>query len=104
MGQIFKGQDILIIADVNTNITGTTCYIKYRTPTGIVGSIPATIVDSANGIIQANLTLRDSLALVGNRSVWGYVVFNDGREVPGEATQIHVYEEGYLPRSSSIYN
>lgn len=104
MGQVFKGQDLIVIADLNTDITGCTCFIKYRRPDGEVGSQSATITDAENGLIQTVLSLKDDLAQAGKWNLWGYAIFADGREVPGEAEQIHVYEEGYLPRSSSIYN
>lgn len=62
------------------------------------------VAPSVNGLIQTVLSLKDDLAQAGKWNLWGYAIFADGREVPGEAEQIHVYEEGYLPRSSSIYN
>lgn len=100
MGNIYRGQTALDIeVTVGVNITGATCKVKYRKPSGIVGSFSANITDAVNGIIVASPSTPDDLDQAGTWSFWGYVTFADGKVAAGEPVSIQIYEEGYIVRS-----
>jgi len=100
MGMIFVGQTALsIIADLSEDITGATCLVKYKKPSGTLGSFSATITDAENGIISASPESESDIDEPGRWVVWGYVTFADGSVIAGEPEEMMVYPEGYLPRT-----
>ena len=105
MEMIFKGQTALnITVTVGVDITGAVCAVKYRKPDGTTGSLPATISNAESGIIVATPENSGVLDQAGRWAFWGYITFSDGGEAAGIPEELIIYEEGRLPRSSSIYN
>ena len=94
MGKIYVNQTALTIElDTNEDITGSTCLIKYRKPSGTEGSWSATITDATNGIIEYEVS-ADDIDEAGRWVFWAYVTFSNGTKLPGEAVIEEIYEEG----------
>lgn len=96
-GKIYKNQTALRIR-LKTGIDltdATTVYIKYIKPeTQTAGQWTAVIDgDASAGIIYFDITLTTQIDEEGVWKWWSYVVFNDGREAPGEMVEERVYPE-----------
>lgn len=96
MGKIYEGQtELTITANLLDDITGySAVYIKYRKPSGTEGQWTATVSDAATGVITYTITSASDLDEVGVWHLWGYVVFSDGDELPGESERVVIYKEG----------
>lgn len=94
---IFKNQTSLRIRlTTNVDITGATSLnIKYKKPSGDVGSWTAISEDSLLGIIYYDVQSGD-INESGNWYIWAYVTFSDSRSAPGESVKVEVYEEGEI--------
>lgn len=99
MGKIYVGQTALIFeVTLNSDVTGSTCLVKYKKPNGIVGEFPATIINATTGVIRASPTSVDDLDVAGLWTFWGHVTFSDGSVAAGEPVQEQIYDEGFIPR------
>ena len=99
MGKIYVGQTaIKFEVDVATDVTGATCLIKYKKPSGEEASWPAVITDAANGVFVGEPASADDLAQAGRYVIWGYVTFADGKSAAGEPEEYMIYPEGYIER------
>jgi hypothetical protein len=69
MGKIYVGQTAIEFeVDVATDVTGATCSVKYKKPSGEEASWPAVITDAANGIFVGEPASADDLAQAANPS------------------------------------
>lgn len=86
MGKIYKNQTkVELEVTVNQNITGaTTKEIKYKKPSGATGEWPAESIDDSLGVLEKLIFLATDWDETGDWTLWGHVVFSDGREAPGE--------------------
>ena len=96
MGKIYKGQTaVTLTATVKQDVTGATCLIKYKKPSGATGSFAASIITAATGVIRYTVTSASDLDEYGNWKLWGYATFSDGTVAAGEPYTLKVYQEGY---------
>ena len=95
MGRIFKGQSALrIMLKTFCDLEGIlSAVIKYRKPNGSAGGFPATVSDTANGVI-IHECIEGEIDISGWWSFWAFVVFADGRTAAGEAAKVHIWNEG----------
>jgi len=95
MGKIYVGQTALTLtATVDQDVTGGTCLLKYKKPDGTTGSLPATIVTAATGVIEYEILLAKDIDQAGVWTFWGYVTFADTKVAAGESYKLMVYAEG----------
>ena len=95
MGKVYKGQSKLRIRlTTNQNISGATPYIKYKKPSGVVGTRAAQVENTPSGIIYYDLTTATLLNESGAWKFWAYVSFSGGLIAPGKAAVVNVYDEG----------
>lgn len=95
MGKIYKGQiGVQLTATVSQDVTGATCLIKYRKPSGVTGSFSASIITAATGVIRYTTDSANDLDQSGDWVFWAHVNFSGGNAAPGEPFTKEVYEEG----------
>jgi hypothetical protein len=96
MGKIFKGQTKLQTKlTLEQDISGaTSVLIKYKKPSGTLGSWTATTITAATGVIGYEPAGPDTLDEVGQWTIWAYVTFSDSRVAAGEPVTMQVNKEG----------
>jgi hypothetical protein len=95
MGKVYKGQNKLRIQLTgNVDVSGGTCYIKYRRPDGTEGEWPGTIGTASTGVVYYDLVTTSDLNQAGRWAVWLYVVFSDARVAYGNPYYFTVYDQG----------
>jgi hypothetical protein len=96
MGKIFKGQTKLQIKlSLEQDITDAkSVKIKFRKPSGLIGSWTATVINPTSGIIAVEPASPETLNETGNWVLWAYIVFSDGRVASGEPVTMAVNWEG----------
>ncbi len=95
MGKVYEGQTALsITATVGTDITGSTCLIKYLKPDGAEGEFDATIITAATGVIRYTVESENDIDQDGQWTFWGHVTFSDGTVAAGEPYKRYIYKEG----------
>ena len=95
MGKVYVGQTKLkIIADLNSDITGSTVVLKYEKPDGATGNFPMVITDALNGIVEYDVSLATDFDLKGNWKMWAYVTYADSKVAPGEPFRLKFFTEG----------
>lgn len=95
MGKIFKGQTKLRIQrTTNVDVTGGTCVIKYKKPSGKKGSWNAVIANNTTGIIYFDVVSTDTLDEIGTWITWAHVTWEDQRAAAGEIVKMEIHTEG----------
>lgn len=96
MGQVFKNQTKLkITVNLKEDITGyKKVYVKYKKPSGTDGKFEAKVQDAGNGVIYYDVQSKSDINESGNWTFWGYVIFNDDKEIAGEIEKVKILEEG----------
>lgn len=95
MAKIYKGQtELQIKLTANVDVSGATCYIKYKKPSGEEGQWAAVIQTASTGVIYYNINSADDLDESGKWRLWTYVVWADGDYADGEAVTVKVYDPG----------
>jgi len=96
MGKIYVGQSKLRL-QLNTGVTiesGDVLWIKYCKPgSSSVEVFVAEELGTPAGAIYYDFDIGD-LDTAGIWKFWAYIIFNDGREAPGESISIRIYNEG----------
>ena len=67
--------------------------IKYRKPDGTEGSWEASIIALEPTVLYYEFA-GGELNVSGEWTLWGYVVFADNRNAPGNSVKEKVYKEG----------
>ena len=96
MAKLYAGQsELRIRLTLGVDITGaTTVQIKYIKPNGTEGAWTAVVETALTGIIYYDVLDGDiPEADYGEWGFWGYVVFADGRDAPGEVVWEKFHEE-----------
>lgn len=100
MGRVFTEQTYLrIILTAGVNVAGAlTTSIIYKTPSGVLGTLDATVQDQATGIMYHDVPVdssggTDLLTEVGKWKFWTYVEFSDGRTARGETYTKQIYDK-----------
>ena len=97
MAIIYNGQTAFkLILELGIDITGATCLVKYRKPSGDINSWNAVISDATAGTIYGIPESADDLDEIGKYTFWGYATFSDGSSAAGEPAEIQIYEEGRI--------
>ncbi len=92
--KIYSGQtELRIRLTTGVSISGATCQVKYKKPSGQEGAWDATIEDAAAGIIYYNVTSGD-IDESGTWRFWAGVTWGDGDFAPGEGMSVKIFEEG----------
>lgn len=96
MGKIYKNQTKLRIQrTVNQDITAASVTsIKYVKPSGATGTLTASILTAATGVIYFDIVSSTTLDEAGMWTTWAYVTFSDTRSAAGEPVMMKVWEEG----------
>lgn len=95
MGKVYKGQTALMLtAKVKEDVTGATCLIKFRKPSGALGSFVASIITAATGVIRYVVTSASDIDQSGRWRFWAHVTFSDGTIAVGEPYTYKFYDEG----------
>jgi hypothetical protein len=96
MGKIYKNQTKLRIQrTVSQDITAASVTsIKYVKPSGASGTLTASILTAATGVIYFDVVSSSTLDEVGVWTTWAYVTFSDSRSAAGEPVTMKVYTEG----------
>lgn len=97
---IYKGSTATtIVMNVGTDITGATALIKYKKPSGIVGSWTGTITNAASGIYEYQITSSDFPdGDEGRWFIWSHITFADTTVGIGAPQKMTILEEGQLPK------
>ncbi len=94
MGKIYKNQGALTISlTTGVNITGATCSVAYRKPSGVKGSWAGSITDATDGVFSYTMVDNNQIDEAGKWTFWADVTFADTTHAVGEA----VFEDVYLP-------
>jgi len=93
MGKIYKNQEVTIGVETGQNISGATCKLKYKKPSGATGEWSAVITDASTGSIEYE-TLTADLDETGTWTFWADITFDDGAWAPGEPFEETVCEPG----------
>jgi hypothetical protein len=100
MSKIFKYQTyVRIQLEAGVSVAGALATeIKYLKPGGDTGSLPATVYNTALGILYYDVPGDSSevefeLDEAGRWSFWTWVTFADGRTARGDTYNIQIYDE-----------
>lgn len=95
MEKIYVNQDWRLELETGQDLSGILkVYIKWVKPNGSARSIEARVLDPTEGIIYYDFKGVD-LDIPGVWKFWAYVVFTDGKQMPGTPVSIRIYREGY---------
>ena len=95
MSTFFAGQNAVKfrLTGLGNLTDASECYIKYKTPAGVLGQWAATIEDITTGIIFYNM-IDTEILTEGQWTFWAYVVYSDDRVGIGETSRIIIKPEG----------
>lgn len=95
---VFKNQTKLdIILTTKLDLTdASTVLIKYKKPSGILGSWVATIDDIIEGVIKYTVMSSTDINETGYWVIWAHVTFNDLTYIAGKPVNMVVDNEGQI--------
>jgi hypothetical protein len=93
MSIFFVGQDLRITLVMGIDITGATCKIKYRNPSGGTGYWTGTISVAATGEFYYD-AVPANLVLAGLWTLWAHAVLTSGKVAIGRPCKILISAEG----------
>ena len=98
MSRVHVNQTALqIIRTLGVDITGATSVkLKYIKPSQEAGEWTASVDDAATGQISYTVPDAQTIDQYGTWKIWGWVQFANGTVAAGEATILHVYQEGEI--------
>lgn len=97
MGKIYEGQTaVKITVTTDVDITGVTPILKYKKPSGTLGSFTTNInvVSIEEGVFSWVPADANALDEVGTWTFWAYVTYTGGDVAAGEPFCVEIYKQG----------